>query len=247
MNKLNVLIVDDETLARNVIKKYLEGREDIVIAGECSDGFECLKFLQNNKADILFLDIQMPRINGFELLEVLQEKPHIIFTTAFDEYAIRAFEMNAVDYLLKPFPKDRFLSALEKCIGRIKSQTPANSGMTLMNDHNRSENIDRIVVRQGNKVIVIPIDSIFYIESAENYVNIHCEKTNYMKEKTMKYYESALPASSFIRLHRRFIANISSITSIEPYTKDSYVATMKNGDKISVSQEGYSRFRERLK
>lgn len=247
MKKFSVLIVDDETLARNTVRKYLENREDIEIAGECSDGFECLKFLQNQKVDILFLDIQMPKITGFELLEILSEKPQIIFTTAFDQYAIKAFEMNAVDYLLKPFSKDRFSAALDKCIGRINSLTPADNKLQQLNESACQEYIDRIVVRNGTKVIVIPVDSILYIESNENYVNIHSEKGNFMKEKTMKYYESCLPASSFIRLHRRFIASISAIQSIEPYTRDSYIATMKNGEKISVSQEGYGRFRARLK
>jgi len=247
MKKFKVLIVDDESLARNTVRKYLEDRNDIEIAGECSDGFECLKFLQSHKVDIMFLDIQMPRITGFEMLEILGEKPQIIFTTAFDQFAIKAFELNAVDYILKPFSKERFSAALEKCLGNLKSLTPSENKVHQLNESITSENIDRIVVRNGAKVIVIPVDSILYIESNENYVNIHSEKGNFMKEKTMKYYESCLSPSAFIRLHRRYIVNLSAIQSIEPYTKDSYVATLKNGEKISVSQDGYSRFRARLK
>jgi len=244
MKKYNVLIVDDESLARQVIKKYLEDREDMEICAECSDGFECLKAMTLYKVDIIFLDIQMPRITGFELLEVLQEKPQIIFTTAFDQYAIKAFEMNAVDYLLKPFSKARFTEALNKCTSAINSKS-FNEGIA----EKLTENavllpFDRVVVRMGAKVIVIPLATILYIESSENYVKIHTANGIFLKEKTMKFYEENLPGNSFIRVHRCFIANISAIQSIEPYTKDSYIAVMSNGSKIKVSQDGYSRFRK---
>ena len=244
MKKIKAVIVDDESLARQVIRKYIESRDDIEIAGECSDGFECLKFLSSSSVDILFLDIQMPKITGFELLEVLNTKPHIIFTTAFDQYAIKAFEMNAVDYLLKPFSKQRFNEAVDKCLQRINSGEKSEKQLT---DISLPGAIDRVVVRSGNKVNVIGIESIIYIESSENYVNIHTQTGNFLKEKTMKYFSENLPENNFIRLHRSYIVNLSMISTIEPYTKDSYVATLKNGEKIKVSQEGYKLFRERLK
>lgn len=247
MERWKALIVDDESLARQVVKRYLNDRADIEIAGECSDGFECLKFFSTQKADLLFLDIQMPRITGFELLEVLQEKPQIVFTTAFDAYALKAFEMNAVDYLLKPYSRERFNEAVDKCIERLKTGRSEHAGVEKMIRENTAPVDDRIVVRQGNKVVVLPLSEIHYFESSENYVCIHSPQGNYMKERTMKYYEEQLKDHSFIRLHRSYLVNLMSVSSIEPYTKDSYIATLKNGEKIRVSQEGYARFREKMK
>jgi two-component system LytT family response regulator len=245
MKRYNALIVDDESLARQVIRKYSEHSDDIEIVGECNDGFECLKFLSEHPVDILFLDIQMPKINGFEMLELLSEKPKIIFTTAFDQYAIKAFEMNAVDYLLKPFSKERFFEALDKCIARLGLQKNSDEKLDKLAEY-PPEVLERIVVRNGNKVVIIPVQEILYLESAENYVSIHARSGNYLKEKTMKFFEQYLPKLDFIRLHRSYIVNLSAIITIEPYTRDSYVATLKNGEKIKVSQEGYKNFRAKM-
>jgi len=245
MNKYKALIVDDESLARNIIKNYLSERNDIEIIAECSDGFECLKLMSTNKIDILFLDIQMPKITGFELLEVISEKPEIIFTTAYDEFALKAFETNAVDYLLKPFSKERFNNAINKSIERINNRTSHNEATNIFNENFVNEKLSRIVVKSGNKVNIISVEEIIYIESNENYVNIHANQGIFVKEKTMTYYEQNLPETDFIRLHRSFIANINYINSIEPYTRDTYIATMRNSNKIQVSREGYKKFRER--
>lgn len=242
MKKYKVLIVDDESLARTTLKKYLSERNDIEICGECEDGYECLRFFSSQKADILFLDIQMPKLTGFEVLELLPEKPAVIFSTAFDQYAIKAFEINAADYLLKPYSKERLLAALDKCIIRLNSSpNPQKSYENLTDNH--SEELNRIVVRNGNKVEIIQIEDIVYLESNENYVNIHTHRGTFIKDKTMKFFEDNLPTRLFMRLHRGYIANLTEIVSIEPYTKDSYTATMKNGSKIKVSQDGYKKFR----
>jgi two-component system LytT family response regulator len=245
MKKYKALIVDDETLARSTVKQYLSEHSDIEICGECEDGFECLRFLANQTVDILFLDIQMPKLSGFEVLELLPEKPAVIFTTAFDQYAIKAFEINAADYLLKPYSKDRFLQAVNKCIEKLNSNAPVVQYTQLTDT--RNDELSRIVVRNGNKVEIILTDDILFLESNENYVNIHTRKGIYVKDKTMKFFEDYLPKNQFMRLHRGYIANLNEIASIEAYTKDSYQATMKNGEKIKVSQDGYKRFRaERL-
>lgn len=252
-DKMRVLIIDDESLARELVKKYLTDIPGIEILGECENGFDALKAIQELKPDLLFLDIQMPKIDGFELLEVLDPKPEIIFTTAFDQYAIRAFEMNAVDYLLKPFSKVRLEQALEKAGHRIgmesqqvgtPSRQPLQNLQQQMDDEKKT--IERVVTRLGSKITVIPVDKIWYIEAADDYVMIWSELGNHLKEKTMKYFEEHLPEGQFIRTHRSNIVNISQVLSLELYSKDSYVAIMKSGAKLKVSAEGYRRLREKF-
>ncbi|MCU0370821.1 MAG: LytTR family DNA-binding domain-containing protein, partial [Bacteroidales bacterium] len=191
----------------------------------------------------LFLDIQMPKLDGFELLEVLDPKPAIIFTTAFDQYAIRAFEKNAVDYLLKPFSKERLRQAYEKA--KLGLESPGTPALLKHLDVTK-QILERVITRMGSKITVIPVDKIRYIESADDYVMIHSELGDHLKEKTMKYFEEHLPAEQFIRIHRKYIVNINEIRSLELYSKDSYVALLKTGDKLSVSLEGYRRLREKF-
>lgn len=248
---MSVLIIDDEPLARDLVKKYLSDNPGIEILGECENGFDALKAIQELKPDLLLLDIQMPKIDGFELLEVLDPKPEIIFTTAFDQYAIRAFELNAVDYLLKPFSKERLDQALDKAKGRIfaaKDASPAVSPLQKLQqqvDDDR-KTIERVVTRLGSKITVIPVEKIWYIEAADDYVMIWSELGNHLKEKTMKYFEKHLPQGQFIRTHRSNIINISQVLSLELYSKDSYLAIMKSGARLKVSAEGYKRLREKF-
>ncbi len=252
-DKIRVLIIDDESLARDLVKKYLSDNPGIEILGECENGFDALKAIQELKPDLLFLDIQMPKIDGFELLEVLDPKPEIIFTTAFDQYAIRAFEMNAVDYLLKPFSKARLEQAIEKAKGRIgmESQlvgTPSLNPIQKLQQQidDDKKTIERVVTRMGSKITVIPVEKIWYIEAADDYVMIWSELGNHLKEKTMKYFEEHLPQGQFIRTHRSNIINISQVVSLELYSKDSYVAIMKSGARLKVSAEGYRRLKEKF-
>ena len=252
-DKIRVLIIDDESLARELVKKYLSDIPGIVILGECENGFDALKVIQDLKPDLLFLDIQMPKIDGFELLEVLDHKPEIIFTTAFDQYAIRAFEMNAVDYLLKPFSRERLINALEKAKHRIETpshsnETPSQKSIEGLKQQVEEERqvIERVITRLGPKITVIPVQKIWYIEAADDYVMIYSELGNHLKEKTMKYFGEHLPPDQFIRMHRSYIVNISQIVSLELYSKDSYVAIMKSGAKLKVSAEGYKRLKEKF-
>jgi len=252
-SKVKVLIVDDESLARDLVKNYLEGILDIEIVGECANGFEALKAIQEFQPDLLFLDIQMPKIDGFELLEVLDPRPEIIFCTAYDQYAIKAFELNAVDYLLKPFSKERLELAVEKTKQRIgtpsdSSGTPSQASIEKLKHHIDSDYkiLERIITRLGTKVTVIPVDRIHYLEAADDYVMIHSELGNHLKEKTMKYFDAHLPQEQFIRIHRSYIANILEIKSLEQYSKDSYLAILRSGEKLKVSAEGYRRLREKF-
>ena len=252
-DKIRVLIIDDESLARELVKKYISDNTGVELLGECANGFDALKAIQELKPDLLFLDIQMPKIDGFELLEVLDPKPEIIFTTAFDQYAIRAFEMNAVDYLLKPFSKVRVEQALEKARQRIgmESQlvgTPSLNPIQKLQQQidDDKKTIERIVTRMGSKITVIPVEKIWYIEAADDYVMIWSELGNHLKEKTMKYFEEHLPPGQFIRTHRSNIINISQVVSLELYSKDSYIAIMKSGARLKVSAEGYKKLREKF-
>jgi two-component system LytT family response regulator len=245
-DKLRVIIIDDEALARQLIRQYLNDLPGIEIMAECENGFDALKAIQDKKPDLIFLDIQMPKLDGFELLEVLDTKPEIIFTTAFDQYAIKAFEMNAADYLLKPFSKERFLKALDRARQRIGSQILSSVEGIKQHLDGQNKVLDRVITRMGSKITVIPVDKIQYFEAEDDYVMIFSELGSHLKEKTMKYFEEHLPPGQFIRIHRSYIVNISEIKSLDLYTKDSYLATLKNGAKLKVSSEGYRKLREKF-
>jgi two-component system LytT family response regulator len=249
MQTVSTIIIDDEPLAREIVKRYAAEYPSLNIVAECGDGFEALRQIQLLKPDLLFLDIQMPKLDGFELLEVLEYNPAIIFATAFDQFAIKAFEMNAADYLLKPFSKDRFDSAVQKALQRIslEKSNVDNSIEKLKEQAQESRGtLDRIVTRLGSKVTVIPVDRIWYIESADDYVMIYSELGNHLKEKTMKYFEEHLPANNFVRIHRGAIINLSQMAAIDPYTKDTHMVTLKSGAKLRASAEGYKKLRAML-
>lgn len=249
MQPISTIIIDDEPLARDIVKRYAADFQQIKVVAECGDGFEALRQIQVHKPDLLFLDIQMPKLDGFELLEVLDYTPAIIFTTAFDQFAIKAFEMNAVDYLLKPFSKDRFESAVQKAIQRIGlEKSNVNSSLESLKENVQESRatLDRVVTRLGSKVTVIPVDRIWYIESADDYVMIYSELGNHLKEKTMKFFEEHLPVNNFVRIHRGAIINLAQIAAIEPYTKDTHMVTLKCGAKLRASAEGYKKLRALL-
>jgi two-component system, LytTR family, response regulator len=246
MDKIRVIIVDDEAPARELIRHYLSGIPEAEIAGECEDGFQALKAIQEYEPDLVFLDIQMPKITGFELLEVLDKKPCIIFTTAYDQFAIKAFEMNAVDYLLKPFSKERFKLAFEKAKQRVTSPSGAIANIDSLKARldEEKQTLERIVTRLGSKLSVIPVDKIWYLEAQDDYVMIYSDLGNHLKENTMKYFMEHLPDDLFIQIHRSYIVNISHIASIELYEKNTHLVTMKGGSKLRASAEGYKRLRE---
>lgn len=248
MEKIRIIIIDDETPARELIKHYLKEVESIEIIAECSDGFSGLKSISTLKPDLVFLDIQMPRLTGIELVEVLTEKPEIIFTTAYDQFAIRAFELNAVDYLMKPFEKRRFLDAVKKAIEKIKAGhgNSESASQLLAKKPEQSAPVNRIVVRKANAINIIPVDQIRYVESQDDYVMIYHAGGKALKQQTMKFYEENLPKEDFVRIHRTYIVNVGEIQRIEPYGKDNHVAVLQSGDKLPVSRSGYKQLREDL-
>lgn len=244
---IKAIIIDDERLARSLVKEYLSNYADIEIITECNDGFEGLKAIQEHQPDLIFLDIQMPKINGFEMLELIDHPPAVIFTTAFDEYAIKAFDNHAVDYLLKPFSKERFDKAIEKwkiMYDRKENTTALQQVMETVS--NSPLQRERIVVKSGSSIIVIPVYDILYLEAADDFVKIFTRKGHWLKNKTMSHFEQQLDATQFIRVHRSYIVNISEITRLEPYEKDSHIILLKSGEKIPVSKSGMSRLKEVL-
>lgn len=241
---MKVIIIDDEPLARSIVREYLEQHQDINIVAECGDGFEGVKAITQHEPDLIFLDIQMPKINGFEMLELLDKRPSVIFTTAFDEYAIKAFDIHAVDYLLKPFNKERFDKALE----RWRAMQPAaDKTPELLNTIDEQEqHPQRVVIKLNNKIKIIPFADIIYIEAAEDYVFIHTAEGRFMKHKTMTFFEHALDKNIYVRCHRSFIVNVQLINRLEVYEKDSHVAILTTGAKVQVSKSGYQRLKSVL-
>ncbi len=245
---IRTLLIDDEDLARSVIKNFLKDYPDVTIVGEAANGFDGLKQIQENAPDLILLDVQMPKLNGFEMLELIdpENRPMVIFCTAFDEYALRAFEQNAVDYLLKPFTRDRLLEA----VGRVVQQQSENNAekkeavsKTVNELRTAGGPLDRIVVRQGTRIIIIPVDEIDHIQAEDDYVSIHTGGKKYLRQMTMKHLEEALPPDQFARIHRSHIVSVRMIDRLEAYSKDSYLAVLTNGEKLPVSRSGYQTLR----
>jgi len=239
MTKQKAIIVEDEKLARDLVKNYLLTQNNIELIGEFSDGFSGLKAINELKPDIVFLDVQMPKLTGLELLELVEGNPYIIFTTAYDEYAINAFDLNAVDYLLKPFSKERFDMALDKVFGKIDNSKASNNVDQLNTHLSKNKKLDKIVVKSNSNIQVIPLEEVLFIESEDDYVMIHTAKGKYLKHQTMKFYEAHLDASKFVRIHRSFIVKLAEINKIEKYGKDTYQVILKNGKDLKVSRSRY--------
>lgn len=243
---IKVVIIDDEPLARSVVREYLSTYTDVEICAECGDGFEGLKAITLHKPFLIFLDIQMPKISGFEMLELVDNPPAIIFTTAFDEYAMKAFEFHALDYLLKPFSKERFDKAMKKWIALHKDGRTQLLSPALHETVKQPEERTRIVVREGGNIRIVPVGEVNYIEAYDDYVKIFTVKEMFLKKKTMGYYEQTLEASQFVRVHRSYIIQLSQLTKIEPLEKETYQVLLKSGTKIPVSKTGYIRLKEVL-
>lgn len=241
---MKVIIIDDEPLARSIVKEYLQTIEDAELVAECNDGFDGIKAIQQYQPDLIFLDIQMPKINGFEMLELIENPPAVIFTTAFDEYAIKAFELNAVDYLLKPFSKDRFEKAIQKYQHQQNNNGSLNNVVETAAESPLQQN--RIVVKDGNKIKIIPVHQVHYLEAADDYVKIVSNDGSFLKKRTMSFFEKSLVQFQFVRVHRSFLVNTQLITRIDAYEKDSHLLLLTTGEKIPVSKSGYTKLKEVL-
>ena len=240
---MRTIIIDDEPLARSLLIELLEDHKDIEIITECNDGFEGLKAIQEHQPDLIFLDIQMPKITGFEMLELLDNPPKVIFTTAYDEYALKAFEVNALDYLLKPVHAERLASSLTKVrsIGHAPSAVAKDLIIPQL-----PEQMQRIVVKVNGQVKILPLSDVFYLESADDYVKIHTQDKYYLKHQTMTNFEQQLPAHQFVRIHRSYLVNIQHIHKVDLYEKEQYCVVLRNDKRLQVSRTGYSKLKAEL-
>jgi len=214
---IKTIIVEDEKLARDLIKDYLRNHEDFELIGEYEDGFSGLKAINEMKPDLIFLDIQMPKLTGFEMIEVLEHHPAIIFTTAYDQFALKAFEHNALDYLLKPYSKDRFDEAIGKARERVQSGDKDSIARLVEHRDEQEDEIHRVVVKSRSRINVIPVDDIIYLEAQDDYVMIYTLQSKHLKQKTMKFFEAHLPLEDFVRIHRSYIVKLSEIAQMQLY------------------------------
>lgn len=240
---LRAVIVDDEELARAFLRELLSCHPDIEIAAECANGFEAVKVASELAPDLIFLDVQMPKLDGFEVIELIDPGPAVIFVTAYDQYAMRAFDAHAVDYLLKPFTAERFERALERAKARLGERRLPKE---VAAERPLAERPERIVVKDGPRVHIIPLDKLDYVEAQDDYVALHSGGKSYLKQQPIASLESALDPARFVRIHRSAIVNLERIARIEPYGKESRIAVLEDGARLPISRSGYARLMEAM-
>jgi len=243
MEKLRTVVIDDEDLARSIVREYLSSHQDIEIVAECSNGFEAVKAITELKPDLLFLDVQMPKLDGFEVLELVDEHPAVIFVTAYDQYAVRAFEVHAVDYLLKPFGKERFDEALEVARQKIARSESVPFSDVVAAARPKDLPLERLLVRDGSKVHVIAVEKLDYVEAQDDYVALKSEGKTHLKQQRLSELEELLDPKRFVRIHRSYILNVERLARLELYAKDSRMAILKDGTKLPVSRAGYEKLK----
>lgn len=243
---LRVIVVDDEPLARAIVREYLGAHPGVEIVAECGNGFEAVKAVSELAPDLMFLDVQMPKLSGFEVLELVGRQVPVVFTTAYDQYALRAFDVHAVDYLLKPFSETRFAEALSRARARL--QAPERDAVEALVSHARGRQgpLERVLIRDGSQVHVLPVDRIDYVEAQDDYVSFKCEGRQYLKDQTMGSIEAAMDPARFVRIHRSYLLNIERIARVELYAKDSRVAILRDLTRLPVSRAGYARLAKLL-
>ncbi len=243
---MRAIIVDDEELARGLVREFLKEEEDVEIVAECSNGFEAVKTISELKPDLLFLDIQMPKLDGFEVLELIETPVEAIFVTAYDQFAMKAFDAAAVDYLLKPFAIERFRIALDRARRRLREAEPAAAGpIELKNAARQPDQFQqRIVVKDGARVHVIPVDKLDYAEVQDEYVALRSAGRTYLKQQSMASLEASLDPGRFLRIHRAYLVNIDRIAKLDQDLAGARIAILTDGSEVPVSRSGYARFRE---
>jgi len=244
--KWKALIVDDEELARKLLREMLAQHPEIEIAAECGNGMDAVKAAAEHRPDLLFLDVQMPKLTGFDVLELIEhDSVAVVFVTAYDQYAMKAFDVHAVDYLLKPYSRERFEAALERAKSQ-KSTKQIDAGELAAAARPAGQYSERIVVKDGTKVTLIPVAKLDYAEATDDYVTLASEGKKHLKQQTISGLEMTLDPSQFVRIHRSFVVNLERVARIEPYGKDSKVAILTNGVRLPVSKTGYGRLKELL-
>jgi two-component system, LytTR family, response regulator len=245
IKRLRTLIVDDEELARKVLRELLSEHQELEIVAECKNGLEAVKAVSEHQPDLLFLDVQMPKLTGFDVLELIGSEISVIFVTAYDEYAMKAFEVHAVDYLLKPIGKERLATALQRVKVHSNEKRPAPADLTAAS-RPAGQFAERLVVKDGTRVTLIPVVKLDYAEAQDDYVALVSEGKKHLKQQTIASLEAALDPRQFVRIHRSYVVNLERVTRIEPYGKDSRVAVLSNGGRLPVSRAGYARLQALL-
>jgi two-component system LytT family response regulator len=243
---MRVIVVDDEELARALLRELLAAHEDVEIVAECGNGFEAVKAVTEKKPDLLLLDIQMPKLDGFDVLELIGADVPVIFTTAFDQYAIKAFQVHAVDYLLKPFGAERLAEALVRARSRIVTREPLPVKALVSEARTARSPLDRILIRDKADVHVIPVAKIDYFEAQDDYVSLKVGDKNLLKEQTLAELEQLLDPGRFVRIHRRYLLNVARLVRIEQSVTDSRVAILHDGTELPISRSGDAKLREIL-
>ena len=236
------LIVDDEELARHVIREYLQPHAEVEVAAECANGIEAVKAVAEHEPDLIFLDVQMPKLTGFDVLELIGTEVPVIFVTAYDQYAMRAFEVHAVDYLLKPIGRERFDAALERAKSRLGAKMPSAHELAAA-ARPPQQFLERVVVKDGTKVTLIPVAKLDYAEAQDDYVALATQGKKHLKQQTIAGLEAGLNPENFVRIHRSYIVNLERVVRIEPYGKDSRLAILADGVRLPVSRAGYARLK----
>jgi two-component system LytT family response regulator len=239
------LIVDDEELARHVIREFLQPHVEIEVTAECGNGLEAVKAVAEHKPNLIFLDVQMPKLTGFDVLELIGTDMPVIFVTAYDQYAMRAFEVHAVDYLLKPIGRERFEAALERAKSRLGEKMPTPQELAAA-ARPPQQFLERLVVKDGTKVTLIPVAKLDYAEAQDDYVALASLGKKHLKQQTIAGLEAGLDPDSFVRIHRSYIVNLERVVRIEPYGKDSRLAILADGTRLPVSRAGYARLKALL-
>jgi two-component system, LytTR family, response regulator len=243
---LRVIVVDDEALARTLLRELLAAHPDIEIIGECGNGFEAVKAVTEKKPDLILLDIQMPKLDGFDVLELIGTEVPVIFVTAYDQYAIKAFQVHAVDYLLKPFGAERLAEALTRARARIGAREALPAKALVSEARAARAPLERILIRDKADVHVIPVTKIDYFESQDDYVSLKVGDKTLLKEQTLSELEQLLDPGRFVRIHRRYLLNVARLAKIEQSMTDSRVAVLQDGTEIPISRSGYAKLREIL-
>ena len=240
--KMRVLLVDDEELARHALKTLLKPHPEVEIAAECANGFEAVKAVAELKPNLIFLDVQMPKLTGFDVLELIGTEIPVIFVTAYDQHAMRAFEVHAVDYLLKPVGRERFEAALARAKERVGDSKVAPAELAAA-AREPQQFLERIVIRDGTRVTLIPVSKLDYAEAQDDYVALASHGAKHLKQQTIASLEAGLDPAQFVRIHRSYIVRFERVARIEPYGKDSRIAILTDGTKLPVSRAGYARLK----
>jgi two-component system, LytTR family, response regulator len=243
---LRVVIVDDEEPARALLREYVERAGNVEIVGECRNGFEAVKAVNDLAPDLLFLDVQMPKLNGFEVLELLGRDVAVVFVTAFDDHAIRAFDVHAVDYVLKPVSPERVTLALERARQRLARSTPLPVAGLVKDARPAGQHASRLVVRQGARVHVIPAEKLDYAEAQDDYVGLHSEGKSHLKQQTLSDLESSLDPARFVRIHRSYLLNLDRLSRIESEGGEPKAVVLADGTRLPLSRSGYGRLKGML-